>query len=114
MILKSIGLIWIAAAYMFAFAAPPVYPGAKPIDDFNASMRKAGQDHTAYNTFDPYEKVYAFYKSNATEQPPRHGRPGEKFSTFKSSDGAYGVSLIWKEDSKAKGTVIQIVKAPGR
>jgi hypothetical protein len=99
----------------FAFAAPPIYPGAKPVADYNDSMKKAGQDNMAYNTFDAYEKVYEFYKSKGTEiQSRRPQRAGEKFSSFKFEDASYGVAISWKEDSKSKGTIIHIAKVPGR
>jgi hypothetical protein len=104
-----------AAVYVFAFAAPPIYPGAKPVDEYNQEMKKAGQDNMAYNTFDPYEKVYEFYKSKGTEvQTRRPPRASEKFASFKFNDAGYGVAISWKEDSKSKGTVIHIAKIPGR
>jgi hypothetical protein len=104
----------IFAVCVFAFAAPPVYPGAKTVDELNDATKKAGQNSMAYNTFDSFEKVYEFYKSKGTEvearHPPRHG---EKFASFKFSDG-YAVSISWKENSKSHGTVFFIAKAPRR
>jgi hypothetical protein len=105
-----------AAAYLFAFAAPPVYPGAKLVDELNQGLKKAGQDMTAYNTFDAYEKVYDFYQSKGGEL--RRGRPDrakEKQATFQFKESGYFVTVLWKEDSKSHGTIIYIgrVARPG-
>ncbi len=100
-----------AAVYVLAFAAPPVYPGAKPVDELNQELKKSGQDSTAYNTFDSYEKVYEFYQSKGGEL--RRGRParaGEKMATFQFKDAGYAVNIIWKEDSKSKGTIFYIAR----
>jgi hypothetical protein len=103
-----------AAAYLFAFAAPPVYPGAKAIDELNEASKKAGQDVMAYNTFDAFEKVYDFYKTKGTEVQSRHpSRANEKFAAFKFQEG-YSVAISWKEDSKSRGTIVHIGRAPGR
>jgi DNA phosphorothioation-dependent restriction protein DptG len=104
-----------AAAYLFAFAAPPVYPVAKAVDELNEASKKAGQNAVAYNTFDPFEKVYDFYKSKGTEvQSHRVPRASEKYAAFKFPDTGYSVVISWKEDSKSKGTIIHIGSAPGR
>lgn len=98
-----------AAAYLSAFAAPPVYPGAKPVDELNDALKKSGQDSTAYNTMDAYEKVYDFYQSKGGEL--RRGRParaGEKMATLQFKATGYAVNIIWKEDAKSKGTVFFI------
>ena len=98
-----------AAVYLSAFAAPPVYPGAKPVDELNRELKKAGQDSTAYNTMDAYEKVYDFYLAKGGEL--RRGRParaGEKMATLQFKESGYAVNIIWKEDSKSKGTVFYI------
>jgi hypothetical protein len=98
-----------AAVYLSAFAAPPVYPGAKPVDELNQALKKSGQDSTAYNTMDAYEKVYDFYQGKGGEL--RRGRParaGEKMATFQFKESGYAVNIIWKEDSKSKGTVFYI------
>jgi hypothetical protein len=100
-----------AAAYLFAFAAPPIYPGAKLVDDLNKGLKKAGQDMIAYNTFDAYEKVYDFYQSKGGEL--RRGRPSrdtEKQATFQFKESGYFVTVLWKEDAKEHGTVIYIGK----
>ena len=100
-----------AAAYLFAFAAPPVYPGAKLVDELNQALKKSGQESTAYNTMDAYEKVYDFYQSKGGEL--RRGRParaGEKMATFQFKESGYAVNIIWKEDSKSKGTVFYIAR----
>jgi hypothetical protein len=113
--IARVALPILAAASLFAFAAPPIYPGAKPVDELNDAMKKVGQDNMAYNTFDPFEKVYAFYKGKGTEvQGRRAPRASEKFASFKFDEAGYGVAISWKEDSKSKGTIIHIAKIPGR
>jgi hypothetical protein len=100
-----------AAVYLSAFAAPPVYPGAKLVDELNQALKNSGQESTAYNTMDAYEKVYDFYQSKGGEL--RRGRParaGEKMATFQFKDAGYAVNIIWKEDSKSKGTVFYIAR----
>ncbi len=108
--MKMILAALMAALCLFRFAAPPVYPGANAVDELNQATKRAGRNSSAYNTMDPFEKVYDFYKSKGAEvvsrRPPR---TGQKQATFKFSDG-YAVSLIWKEDSKSKGTVFYIDK----
>jgi hypothetical protein len=104
-----------AAAYMFAFAAPPVYPGAKAVDELNAAAKKAGQDTMAYNTSDSFEKVYDFYKSKGTEiQNRRPLRATEKYASFQFKESGYSVVISWKESSKSNGTIIHMGRAPGR
>lgn len=101
------------AAYMFAFAfaGPPVYPGAKAVDELNDAAKKAGQNTTAYNTLDSFEKVYEFYKTKGTEEQRAHRvGPREKFALVNFKDSGYGVAISWKEDSKSKGTIIHIGK----
>jgi hypothetical protein len=101
------------AAYLFAFAAPPVYPGAKAVDELNAASKKAGQNAMAYNTFDPFEKVYDFYKTKGTEaQSHRPPRTSEKYAAFRFPDTGYMVVLSWKESAKSNGTIIHIGSAP--
>ena len=98
-----------AAVYLAAFAAPPIYPGAKPVDELNRELKKAGQDSTAYSTMDAYEKVYDFYLGKGGEL--RRGRParaGEKMATLQFKESGCAVNIIWKEDSKSKGTVFYI------
>lgn len=100
-----------AAVYVFAFAAPPVYPGAKAVDELNEAAKKAGQDSMAYNTLDPFEKVYEFYKSKGTEAQRAHRvSPREKFALVMFKETGYGVAISWKEDSKSRGTIIHIGK----
>jgi hypothetical protein len=108
-------LPFFATVYLFAFSAPPVYPGAKPIDLLNQSAKAAGQDTMAYNTPDSFEKVYEFYKTKGTEVQRAHRvSPKSKFALIKDEAG-YGIAISWKEDSKADGTVIHIGKgAAGR
>jgi hypothetical protein len=104
-----------ATVYLFAFAAPPVYPGAKPIDELNDAAKKAGQDTMSYNTPDSFEKVYEFYKTKGTETERAHRvSPRSKFALIKFDDTGYGVSISWKEDSKSKGTIIHIGKGAVR
>jgi hypothetical protein len=50
----------LAATYLFAIGAPPVYPGATAAEELNDAAKKAGQDTTAYNTPDSFEKAYEF------------------------------------------------------
>jgi hypothetical protein len=101
----------LAAAYLFAFAAPPVYPGAKPVDALNQAAKTAGQDTTAYNTPDAFEKVYDFYKSKGTEEQRAHrASPREKFAMIMFKDTGYTVAIGWKESAKAEGTVIHVAK----
>lgn len=104
-----------AAGYLFAFAAPPVYPGAKAVDELNEASKKAGQDAMAYNTFDAFEKVYEFYKGKGTEiQNRRVPRASEKYAAFRFPEGGYSVVISWKESAKSNGTIIHIGRAPGR
>ena len=98
-----------AAVYALAFAAPPVYPGAKAVDELNEAAKTAGQETMAYNTHDPFERVYEFYKSKGTEVQKAHrDNPREKFALIMFSDTGYGVAIGWKEDSKSNGTVIHV------
>ena len=100
-----------AAAYVFAFAAPPIYPGAKPVDELNQAAKTAGQNTTAYNTADAFEKVYDFYKSKGTEEQRAHRvKPGEKFAMIMFKDTGYTVAIGWKESAKSDGTVIHVAK----
>ena len=100
-----------AAVVAFAFAAPPVYPGAKAVDELNKAAKTAGQDTMTYNTADPFERVYEFYKSKGTDVERAHRTsPREKFAMVRFQDSGYAVSISWKEDSKDKGTIIHIGK----
>lgn len=105
-----------AAACLFAFTAPPLYPGAKEVDELNRAAKKVGQPGISYNTFDPFEKVYAFYKSKGTEvQTHRTARPREKYAAFQFKELGYAVTIFWKDDAKEAGTVIFVGKnSPGR
>jgi hypothetical protein len=104
-----------AAAYLFAFAAPPVYPGAKAVDELNEASKKAGQNAMSYNTFDSFEKVCDFYKTKGTEvQSRRPPRTNEKYAAFRFPESGYTVVISWKESAKSNGTVIHIGAAPGR
>ena len=95
----------------FAFAAPPVYPGAKAVDELNKAAKIAGQDTMAYNTQDPFEKVYEFYKSRGTDVVGAHRTSSqEKFAMVRFKDSGYAVAISWDEDSKDKGTIIHIGK----
>ncbi len=101
----------LAAAYLFAFAAPPVYPGAKPVDQLNDASKKAGRDDVAYNTMDSFEKVCEFYGSKGDENQRAHrAGPKEKSAMFMLKDTGYVVMIAWKESSKSNGTVIHIAK----
>lgn len=101
-----------AAVCAFAFAAPPIYPGAKAVDELNEASKKAGTGVTSYNTMDPYQKVFDFYKNAGTEvQGRRQPRPKEKFASFKFAGSADGVTIVWKEDSKEHGTIIHVSRA---
>jgi hypothetical protein len=104
-----------AAVYVFAFGAPPVYPGAKAVDELNDAAKKAGQDTMAYNTLDSFEKVYEFYKSKGVEVPGAHRvSPREKFALIMFKETGYGVAIGWQEDSRSSGTVIHIARrGPG-
>jgi len=101
----------LAATYLFAFAAPPVYPGAKAVAELNEAAKKAGQDTMAYRTSDSFEKVYEFFKSKGTEEQRAHrvGARG-KFAMIVFKDTGYTVAISWKEDSKSNGTVIHVAK----
>jgi hypothetical protein len=100
-----------AAVCAFAFSAPPVYPGAKAVDELNEASKKAGQDTMAYNTSDAFEKVYEFYKSKGTEVQGAHKTsPREKFALIMFKETGYGVAIGWKEDSKSDGTIIHIAR----
>ena len=99
------------ATYSFAFALPPVYPGAKAVDELNGAAKKAGQDTMAYNTPDSFEKVYEFFKSKGTEEQRAHRVSArEKFAMIMLKDAGYTVTISWKEDAKANGTVIHVAK----
>jgi hypothetical protein len=61
---------------------------------------------------DAYERVYDFYQSKGGEL--RRGRParsGEKMAPFQFKNAGYAVNIIWKEDSKSKGTVFYFARA---
>ena len=101
----------IAAVFVLAFAAPPVYPGAKAVDELNEAAKKAGQETMAYNTLDSFERVYEFYKSKGTEVQKAHrDNPREKFALIMFAETGYGVAIGWKEDSKSNGTIIHVSK----
>ena len=101
----------LAAAYIFAFAAPLIYPGAKPVDELNQAAKAAGQTTTAYNTADAFEKVYDFYKSKGIEEQRAHRvKPGEKFAMIMFKDTGYTVAISWKESAKSEGTVIHFAR----
>lgn len=105
-----------AAAYLFAFAAPPLYPGAKALDELNQATKKAGQNGISYNTFDPFEKVYEFYKSKGTEVQTHHpARAREKYAAFRFQEPGYAVTIFWRDDGKKSGTIIYVGKnGPGQ
>jgi hypothetical protein len=109
---KSLSLLPLfAAAYLFAFAAPPVYPGAKPVDQLNDASKKAGRDDLAYNTMDSFEKVCEFYSSKGEENQRAHrAGPNEKSAMFAFKETGYIVMISWKESSKSNGTVFHIAK----
>ncbi len=113
---KSFGLMLVAATYLLAFAAPPLYPGAKEVNELNQATKKVGQPGISYNTLDPFEKVYAFYKSKGTEVQTHHtARPREKYAAFQFKELGYAVTIFWKDDAKEAGTVIFVGKnSPGR
>ena len=101
----------LAATYLFAFAAPPVYPGAKAVEELNEAAKKAGQNTMAYNTPDSFEKVYEFFKSKGTEEQRAHRvKPGEKFVMIMFKDTGYTVAIGWKESAESDGTVIHVAK----
>jgi hypothetical protein len=117
MLKKAILLLpLMAVAYMFGFAAPPVYPGAKPVDGLNQAAKTAGQNTTAYSTPDAFEKVYEFYKSKGTEEQRAHRvSASEKFAMITFKDTGYTVAISWHENSKANGTVIHVAqRGPAR
>jgi hypothetical protein len=100
-----------AAVFLFAFAAPPVYPGAKPVDQLNDASKKAGRDDVAYNTIDSFEKVCEFYGGKGEEnQRARRAGPKEKTAMFTFKETGYVVMVGWKESSKSNGTVFHIAK----
>ena len=73
--MKTAGLLLaLFAVVAFAFAAPPVYPGAKAVDELNKAAKIAGQDTMTYNTADPFERVYEFYKSKVRTSNGRTGQ----------------------------------------
>jgi hypothetical protein len=105
-------LALLGAAYLFAFAAPPIYPGAKAVDELNEAAKKAGQNTMAYNTPDSFEKVYEFFKAKGTEEQRAHRVSARgKFAMIVFKDTGYTVAISWKEDAKANGTVIHVAKA---
>jgi hypothetical protein len=108
---SAVLLLPLFAVYVFAAAAPPVYPGAKAVAELNEAAKKAGQDSMAYSTPDPFESVYEFYKSKGAEVERAHRvSPRAKFALIRFNESGYGVAISWKEDSKSKGTVIHIGK----
>ncbi len=101
----------LAAAYLFAAAAPPVYPGAKAVDELNDAAKTTGQNTMSYNTMDSFEKVFDFYNSKGAEVQRAHrDTPKEKFAMFMFQDAGARVAISWKSDAKDKGTVIHISK----
>ena len=104
-----------AATYLFAFSVPPVYPGAKAVDELNEAAKKAGQNTMAYNTPDSFENVYEFFRSKGTEEQRAH-RVGarEKFAMIMFKDAGYTVTISWKESAKSNGTIIHVANAPAR
>lgn len=101
----------LAAAYLFAFATPPVYPGAKAVDELNEAAKKAGQNTMAYNTPDSFEKVYEFFKTKGTEEQRAHRVSARgKFAMIVFKDTGYTVAISWKQDAKSNGTVIHVAK----
>lgn len=101
----------LAATYLFAFAAPPVYPGAKAVDELNEAAKKAGQNTTAYNTPDSFEKVYEFFTSKGTEEQRAHRVSArEKFAMIMFKEDGYTVAISWKETAKSSGTVIHVAQ----
>src|ERR1035438_7997595 len=96
----------LAATYLLAFAAPPVYPGAKAVDELNGAAKKAGQNTMAYNTPDSFEKVYEFFKSKGTEEQRAHRVSArEKFAMILFKDDGYTVAISWKEGAKSNGKI---------
>ncbi len=106
----------LAATYLLALAAPPVYPGAKAVDELNDAAKKAGRDTIAYSTPDSFENVYEFFKSKGREEQRAHRVSArEKFAMIIFRDAGYTVTIGWKEDAKSNGTVIHVAKgAPAR
>jgi hypothetical protein len=101
-----------AAVYLFAFSAPPLYPGAKAVDELNRATQKAGQDAISYTTVDPFEKVYDFYKSKGTEVQTHHQfRAGEKYAAFQFKELGYSVTIFFRAADK-NGTLIYVGKNP--
>jgi hypothetical protein len=99
------------ATYLYAFALPPVYPGAKAVDELNAATKNVGQNTMSYNTPDAFEKVYEFFKSKGTEEQRAHRASArEKFAMIIFKDDGYSVAISWKEDAKSHGTVIHVTK----
>ena len=111
MILKRTGLLLVGVAYLFAFAAPPLYPGAKEVDELNQASKKVGQNGTSYNTFDPFEKVYDFYKTKGAETKTHHTpKAREKYAAFLFRDTGYAVTIFFREDDRKSGTIIFVGK----
>jgi hypothetical protein len=109
-------ILWapLLAACLLAFAGPPVYPGAKPVDALNEASKKAGRPNVlAYNTFDSFEKVYEFYKTKGVERV-HNVNAQEKFAMIVFKESGYTVAIGWHEDSKESGTVIHISKGGGQ
>ncbi len=101
----------LAATYLLAFAAPPVYPGAKALDELNEAAKKAGQSTMAYNTPDSFEKVYEFFTSKGTEEQRAHRVSAhEKFAMIMFKEDGYTVAISWKETAKSNGTVIHVAQ----
>jgi hypothetical protein len=102
----------VTAVYLLAFSAPPLYPGAKEVDELNRATQKAGQDAVSYTTLDPFEKVYDFYKSKGTEvQTHRQLRAGEKYAAFQFKEQEYAVTIFFRAADK-HGTLIYVGKNP--
>jgi hypothetical protein len=109
---RSIFALWLfMAACAFAFAPPPIYPGAKAVDELNNAAKKAGQDSMSYNTPDSFEKVYEFYRSKGTDVQRAHrDNAREKFALVNFPETGYGVAISWKASASSRGTVIHIGK----
>lgn len=100
----------VTAVAALAFAAVPVYPGAKmDVDGMKADrVRSPQRTDTAYITPDSYEKVVAFYRSQKGSQESKAISIGndatQKMAMF--SIGDYSIGINWPADVYVNGKVV--------
>jgi hypothetical protein len=97
----------LAATYLFAFAAPAIYPAARRLRN-SKKQRRRGPGHNGLQH--PIRlRIYAFFESTGTEQQRAHRVSArEKSAMIMFKDSGYTVAIRWKENAKSDGTVIHV------